>query len=128
MDSQMFEALVQLCTEKGYIDDEAYVYKMILDTYIVVMKKLPTTITNEKRTNVVDAAHAKFRASELEVVFIVNVNDLNDRPNNVINTTSIKCFFPHKGISNWSRRSQCKHSKTNPLEQLDSCHTDPMGC
>ena len=38
--------------------------------YIVTMKKLPDTVTNESRKDVVDPLHAKFRANKLLVVSI----------------------------------------------------------
>ena len=38
--------------------------------YIVTMKKLPDTVTNESRKDVVDPLHAKFRADKLLVVNI----------------------------------------------------------
>lgn len=54
------------------IDDEL-VYKKCLQTYIIVMKKLHDTITNESRTSVVNRDYAKFRANRLEVLLIINL-------------------------------------------------------
>lgn len=54
--------------------------------YFIVMKKLPETTTNEQREDVVDADHAKFRASILQVELIVNIEDINDRPNQILNS------------------------------------------
>lgn len=56
------------------IDDEL-VYKKCLKKYIVVMKKLHDTITNESRTNVNNSSTAKFRANKLEVVLIISTYD-----------------------------------------------------
>lgn len=77
------DAIKDICNE--HIADPQCVYKLCCDRYIVVMKKLAETITNELRIGVVDADHAKFRASVLEVVLIVNVNDTRDRPHQILN-------------------------------------------
>lgn len=76
-------AILNLCKE--YINDPQCVYKQCDGGYIVVMKKLPGTMMNEMRADIVDADRAKFRASMLEVMFIVNMNDTNDRPHQVLN-------------------------------------------
>ena len=47
--------------------------------YIVTMKKLPDTITNESRRNVVDPLYAKFRADKLMVVSIEH-KDTGEKP------------------------------------------------
>lgn len=77
------EVVMDLCEE--YISDSNYVYKLCDGKYIVVMKKLPETVTNENRLSVFDPTRAKFRASVLDVVFIVNIYDTNDRPQQVLN-------------------------------------------
>src|SRR5271156_4246303 len=54
---------------------ELYVYKLANDVlskdicrkWLVVMQKLPDTITNEER-EVVDVSHAKYRANKLKVI------------------------------------------------------------
>jgi antitoxin component YwqK of YwqJK toxin-antitoxin module len=67
-----------------YIIDDSYVYKICCDLlsnngkyreWLVIMQKINDTVTNEGRTNVVDAAYAKFRANKLNVIEIINVND-----------------------------------------------------
>jgi hypothetical protein len=58
-----------------YYENPLYVYKICFDRYIVIMKKLPDTLTNEHRKNVVDPRYAKFRANKLEVCVIFDVND-----------------------------------------------------
>lgn len=40
--------------------------------YIVVLKKLENTITNENRCGIVDSNHAKFRANTLMTILIIN--------------------------------------------------------
>lgn len=76
-------AILDLCGE--YVGDPEYVYKLCSSKYIVVMKKLPETITNEQRDGIVDINHAKCRASVLEVILIVNIYDTNDRPQQILN-------------------------------------------
>jgi hypothetical protein len=68
-----------------YYDDPQYVYKMCLDQYIVIMKKLPNTLTNENRTNIINARYAKFRANCLEVCVIFDVNDCAQTRKHIIN-------------------------------------------
>ena len=53
----------------NYMSDSDLCYKSCGD-YIVTMKKLPDTITNESRKGIVDPLHAKFRADKLLVVSI----------------------------------------------------------
>lgn len=55
--------------------DGELAYKKRFPNYIIVMKKLVDTITNESRADVVDSANAKFRADKLEVVLIINVRN-----------------------------------------------------
>jgi antitoxin component YwqK of YwqJK toxin-antitoxin module len=55
------------------------------DRYIVIMKKIPGTLTNENRTNVIDARYAKFRADRLEVCVIFDVNNPSEKIEHVIN-------------------------------------------
>jgi antitoxin component YwqK of YwqJK toxin-antitoxin module len=53
------------------IRNNEFVYKSCGE-WVVIMKKLPDTITNETRSDVVDKFYAKFRANKLFVVKIVN--------------------------------------------------------
>src|SRR5947208_9282211 len=59
---------------KHYTNDPSCVYKMCDDMWIVIMRKLSNTITNETRENVEDMMCAKFRANMLEVLEIVNIH------------------------------------------------------
>ena len=54
--------------------DPSYVFKSCSRDWIVVLQKLPDTITNESRF-VVDADCAKFRANKLQVVDIIHKFD-----------------------------------------------------
>jgi len=75
------EELLTKLKEKlvNYINDEKYVYKTC-GSFIVVLEKLPDTITNENRSNVSqigdDKLYAKYRADKLLVKQIINKNDL----------------------------------------------------
>jgi hypothetical protein len=77
------EEIRELC--QRYVEDPDCVYKLCMNKWLVVLRKNKNTVTNENRKYVVDFKHAKFRASVLDVVFIVNVNDLSDTPSSVIN-------------------------------------------
>ena len=55
-------------------NDSSYVFKSCSHDWIVVLQKLPDTITNESRS-VVDADCAKFRANKLLVVDIIHKFD-----------------------------------------------------
>jgi antitoxin component YwqK of YwqJK toxin-antitoxin module len=55
-----------------YPTSEGYVFKSCNTKFIVVLKKLPDTKTNESRSNVKDPLYAKFRANKLLVVDIIN--------------------------------------------------------
>src|SRR5688500_6099539 len=85
-------------TYKQYIDidceNPVYVYKMCNSNnnyWLVIMKKLPNTITNESRKYVQDKKYAKFRASELEVIAIINIQDAKtiDTINNIYRVRNI---------------------------------------
>lgn len=65
-----------------YINDPSYVYKMsynlsdsVATEWLVVMEKLPETITNEDRKNVANMSYAKFRANKLKVIEIFKMHD-----------------------------------------------------
>lgn len=76
--SNSLEYIEQKCKE--YIDDPLCVYKMCQTKkgqWLVIMRKLPETTTNEIRNNVFDIKYAKFRANKLKVVVIINVNNGN---------------------------------------------------
>src|SRR5437868_2965759 len=56
----------------GSINGPDHLYKSCQKDYIVVLKKLDDSKTNESRKDVVDARYAKFRANKLQVVRIYN--------------------------------------------------------
>lgn len=64
---------------KSFIKPE-HVYKICrgkdTNKWIVIMKKLPDTITNEDRKNVYNRHYAKFRANKLRVIKIINIFSL----------------------------------------------------
>ena len=59
-------------------DDPSYVFKSCSHDWIVVLQKLPDTVTNESRP-VVDPKCAKFRADKLQVVDIIHKFDQTTR-------------------------------------------------
>jgi hypothetical protein len=62
-----------------YTDDPQYVYKMCTDRYLVVLKKLDHTKTNESRKSdrkyPINPSCAKYRANILEVVQMIDILD-----------------------------------------------------
>jgi hypothetical protein len=78
---------------KHYIDDPQYVYKICSDSWIVIMKKLPDTITNEERHNVIDPRYAKFRADKLDVCIIFSVADPLKTQKSIMNTRGNKTLL-----------------------------------
>lgn len=77
--SEQLDKLLKKC--ENYITDESYVYKICVEwnivdngEWIVIMKKIEDTKTNEERF-VVDKMHAKYRASELKVIEIINASN-----------------------------------------------------
>lgn len=82
----ILEKLHKKC--RRYTKSPSYVYKLCRNynkkkketserKWLVVLKKISTTVTNECRSNVVDANYAKFRASELKVIKIINTTKPN---------------------------------------------------
>lgn len=71
---------------KLYIHNPKYVYKSCGE-YIVILKKLETTITNEDRTGIVNRKFAAFRANELMTIFIIHKYDLDRQINHIKNTS-----------------------------------------
>lgn len=85
-DSKYLDKLNEKC--KLYAKDECYVYKLCYNIlndeskdkrWMVIMQKLKLsgTKTNEKRKNVVNKAHAKFRSNKLYIVDIFDIFDSN---------------------------------------------------
>jgi antitoxin component YwqK of YwqJK toxin-antitoxin module len=68
-----------------YIDDPDCVYKKCKNRWIVVMKPLPSTRTNESRDNVRDPGYAKFRADKLKVLVIFSIFDPSKKMRAIIN-------------------------------------------
>ena len=62
----MITDLVATCIH--YVDDPKYVFKSC-GNYVVVLEKLPDTITNELRTTY-DPRYSKYRANKLKTVLI----------------------------------------------------------
>lgn len=64
------DALKKYC--KSYINNQKIVFKSCGLEWIVVLEKLPDTLTNEKRTRVYDHNHSTFRGNKFKVVNIIN--------------------------------------------------------
>lgn len=63
---------------RDYTNQEQYVYKLCLGHYLVVMRKLDDSKTNESRTNIYNLMYAKCRANKLEVCRIIDIDSLLD--------------------------------------------------
>jgi hypothetical protein len=77
--------MLQQCIDYCKQYDSNVVYKSCGD-YIVVLKKLADTITNESRDNVKDQNNAKFRADKLEVICIFSKNNTSEQLETINNT------------------------------------------
>ena len=71
--NSMLEYIKRIC--EPYINDFMCVYKLCLNEWLIVMKKQIHTMTNEKRKNIWNPTCAKFRANELLVITIININN-----------------------------------------------------
>lgn len=83
-----FEKIVNLCQE--YAKDESFVYKSCHNVreninYLVIMQKDEFTRTNELRTDVLNPEYAKFRASCLKVIEIININNPDEKMSSITN-------------------------------------------
>jgi antitoxin component YwqK of YwqJK toxin-antitoxin module len=67
-----------------FVGKEKYVFKKCMDCssekdksrkWLVILKKIKSTRTNEERSGVINKNYAKFRANILKVIKIINVND-----------------------------------------------------
>jgi antitoxin component YwqK of YwqJK toxin-antitoxin module len=77
----VFQKVADLC--RVYADDSSYVYK-VCSNNLVVMQKLISTLTNEDR-KVINSKYAKYRASELKVIEIINIHDTNKKVSKIKN-------------------------------------------
>lgn len=64
------DRMIEKCEK--YSSDPSYVYKSCSDIWLVVMQKLEDSENNEGRDKVKDPDFAKFRASKLKVIEIIN--------------------------------------------------------
>jgi antitoxin component YwqK of YwqJK toxin-antitoxin module len=72
---------------KRYVNDEMYVYiscknfpmteKNVLKKWLIILKKVEDTLTNESRENIKDTKNALYRANKLKVIKIINVVNPN---------------------------------------------------
>lgn len=77
-------ALKKACSD--FIKPGRFIYKRCNHSKLVVMEKLPVSMTNEQRTNVVNFWHAKFRADMLRTVAIFDMHNPGRRLARVSNT------------------------------------------
>lgn len=82
---------------KKYMLDSQYVYKLCHSTHtrrvwIVIMKKLFDTITNELRDGIIDIRYAKFRANKLQVVTIIDYHNPKRRSKKIIHKPECNMF------------------------------------
>jgi len=65
--------------------NDNFVYKSC-GHWVVIMKKLPETLTNETRNNIINKSYAKFRANTLHVVLIIHKLNISKTINSIHNT------------------------------------------
>lgn len=63
-----------------FTENNKYVYKSCNRDCIIVLEKLPDTVTNENRKSIINPAYAKYRANKLKVIFIFNKLNLTILP------------------------------------------------
>jgi signal peptidase I len=86
MDSSMLlKKLLLICTTLNYIQHDI-VFKSCSREWIVILKKLPFTQTNEGRRNAINVKCAKFRGNIFQVVDILNKFDAEKRIKSVQNS------------------------------------------
>lgn len=68
-------------------NDQNYVYKLCLNKWLIILQKLPDTITNENRYDINNMKYAKFRANKLKVILIISIINFNtDVTKNIVDT------------------------------------------
>lgn len=97
-ENKNLQELLKLCHK--YTSDKSYIYKLCSDIsfndqssdrknseikWLVIMKKLTMTRTNDARFDINDEFYAKFRANELLVVKIINADDPKTTTKFIIN-------------------------------------------
>lgn len=79
-----------------FLKDKDYVFKSCCREWIVVMEKLPDTITNETRTNIDDVLIEKYRANKLRVLLIFNKFDPTETKMEIFNSVYSKKKIKYK--------------------------------
>lgn len=72
-----------------YINHPDIVYKSCGGIWLVMLQKLPYSVNNEKRKNIVDDKYAKYRANKLRVIGIINKFDCTECISEIENTIYI---------------------------------------
>ena len=81
-----------------YFNNPSYVYKKCRNknnTWLIVLKRFPETITNERRYHIVDVTKAKHRGSIFKVVMIVDINNPSVTTNEIYNFFSAGPYSEH---------------------------------
>ena len=73
---------------KQYNNDPLIVFKSCQIEWIVILKKLSDTITNESRSSAIDIQHAKYRGNKFLVIDIVNKFNINNHINEITNSNA----------------------------------------
>src|SRR5579872_6315550 len=89
-----YKQLLEICKE--YCSDSSYVYKLCNNNHyrverkwLVVLKKLDDTITNEHRTGIVNDYFAKYRANKLKVIKIFDITNPDITRYKVVNLFTV---------------------------------------
>jgi antitoxin component YwqK of YwqJK toxin-antitoxin module len=81
-----------------YLLNPNYVFKYC-DNKIIVLEKLPDTITNESRQGIVDLNYAKNRASHLKVILIFDITNVDNEYDSVESDTVNKLTYKKNEIA-----------------------------
>jgi len=118
------EELLKQLTEEliDYINDKKYVYKTCGD-YIVVLEKLPDTLTNENRSNVSQIGdnklYAKYRADVLLVKKIINKYDLT-QCETVMSSYEIETIYEIKNKNKYEIETKYEINKNVYPDKFDN--------
>lgn len=85
------EEITQICKNEDYLDDPNCVYSYTFTNcmnkwkWIIIMQKQPNVIFTQYYDKIVDSNYALYAADELKVLQIIDIENLSNRPINMIN-------------------------------------------
>lgn len=101
---------------ENYMNSE-YLFKKCNRRYLVILKKVPTTLTNESRKYVVDPQSAKFRANHLEVVKIIDLR-IDPYNSDIIELEKITSVFHNSALITKINKGWVDRKSLKPEQKL----------